>query len=55
MIQTSQTGYLAEVYMCKYDKKTGFLLEKILLETAKYDSRDRIVIKIESGEEDSGQ
>ena len=51
VIQTSQTGYLAEVYVCKYDKKTGFLLEKVLLETAKYESRDRIVIKILSGEE----
>ena len=53
VIQTSQTGYLTEVYVCKYDKKTGLLLEKVLLETAKYESRDRIVIKIESGEYDT--
>jgi vancomycin resistance protein YoaR len=49
VIQTSQTGYLIEVYICKYDKKTGALLEKELLHEARYESRDRIVIRIESG------
>jgi vancomycin resistance protein YoaR len=53
VIQTSQTGYLIEVYLCKYDKKTGMLIERELLETARYDTRDRIVVKkIESGQED---
>jgi vancomycin resistance protein YoaR len=55
VIQTSQTGYSIEVYICKYDKKTGALLEKELLHAAKYDSRDRIVVlKIESGGLENG-
>lgn len=49
VIQTSQTGYLIEVYVCKYDKETGALLGKELLHVARYESRDRIVIRIESG------
>lgn len=48
--QTSQTGYSIEVYVCKYDKKTGKLLEKVLLEAARYEARDRIVIKTEYDE-----
>lgn len=49
VIQTSQTGYLIEVYLCKCDPVTGQVLEKELLETARYEARDRIVIKVESG------
>ena len=44
--QTSQIGYTIEVYMCKYDAVTGALLEKKLLTTTRYESRDQIVIKI---------
>ena len=50
--QTSQTGYAIEIYLCKYDKKTNQLVERVLLEEARYEARDRIVIKIESGEEE---
>ena len=50
--QTSQTGYAIEVYICKYDRKTGALIERILLTEARYDARDRIVIKMIGKEED---
>ena len=50
--QASQTGYAIEIYLCKYDKKTNQLVERVLLEEARYEARDRIVIKIESGEEE---
>lgn len=46
VIQTAQIGYVIEVYVCKYDKKTGTLLERVLLENARYESRDRTVVKI---------
>ena len=53
VIQTSQTGYRIEVYVCKYDKATGRLIERKLLEEARYDARDQIVVKeIEGDEED---
>lgn len=48
--QTSQVGYSTELYICLYDKQTGELVERRLLETARYESRDRIVIRIESGD-----
>ena len=50
--QTSQTGYAIEVYLCKYDKNTGALLERTLLREARYEARDRIVIKMVNSEED---
>ena len=46
VIQTAQIGYVIEVYVCKYDKKTGALLDRVLLENARYESRDRTVVKI---------
>lgn len=51
VIQDSLTGYAIEVYMCKYDPRTGELLEKVLLHEARYESRDRIVIRIVTGED----
>lgn len=51
VIQNSLTGYSMEVYLCKYDPKTGELLEKQLLHEARYESRDRIVIQIVTGED----
>lgn len=53
--QTSQVGYSIELYICLYDKQTGELVERRLLETARYESRDRIVIKIETGDPEDNQ
>lgn len=50
VVQTAQTGYAIELYICKYDKQTGALLERVLLESARYESRDRTVVKIVDSE-----
>lgn len=41
------TGYDVEIYRYKYNKETGKLLEKELLLTAKYESRDAVVVKLQ--------
>ena len=51
VIQNSVVGYAIEVYLCKYDPRTGQLLEKVLLHETRYESRDRIVIQIVTGED----
>ena len=50
VIQTAQTGYAIDLYICKYDKRTGALLERTLLYSARYEPRDRTVVKIVDSE-----
>lgn len=47
VIQTGLTGYLVEVYLCKYDPITGELVARELLDRISYEKRDIVVIKIE--------
>lgn len=51
MIQTGLTGYDVEVYLCKYDRKTGELIARELLSSISYETRDIIVIKIDNTEQ----
>lgn len=48
VIQSGVTGYDVEVYLCKYDRKTGELISRELLSTISYEMRDIIVVKIEN-------
>lgn len=50
VIQSGLTGYVVETYLCRYDRKTGALVSRELLDTVSYESRDTIIIKIESNE-----
>lgn len=50
VIQTGLTGYLVEVYLCKYDPITGELVARELLDRISYEKRDIIVIKIENSD-----
>lgn len=46
IIQTGLTGYEVITYICTYDRRTGALVSREMLETIVYESRDIIVIKI---------
>lgn len=48
VIQTGLTGYVVEVYLCKYDPTTGVLVSRELLHQIAYEKRDIIIIKIEN-------
>lgn len=50
VIQSGLTGYTVETYLCKYNAKTGELISRELLGTVTYESRDIVIIKIESSE-----
>ena len=50
VIQTGLNGYDVEVYLCKYDSRTGALVSKELLAAIAYEVRDIIVIKIENAQ-----
>ncbi len=50
VIQTGLTGYLVEVYLCKYDPITGELVSRERLHQISYEKRDIIVIRIENAE-----
>ena len=50
VIQSGLTGYVVDVYLCKYHPDTGELVSKELLHQVSYEKRDIIVIKIEKAE-----
>lgn len=50
IIQTGLAGYSVVTYLCKYDRKTGELISKEVLDEIIYERRDIIVIKIEGTE-----
>ena len=50
VIQTGLTGYVVETYICKYDRKSGELISRELINTITYESRDIIIIKIENAD-----
>lgn len=54
VIQTAYTGRTVKVYMSKYDKQTGKLLSKTLVNTSTYSKRDKIIAKIEDSGSSSG-
>ncbi|MBR4972064.1 MAG: VanW family protein, partial [Oscillospiraceae bacterium] len=50
VIQTGLEGFDVEIYLCKYDRKTGELVSRELMKSISYEVRDIIVVKIESAE-----
>lgn len=48
VLQPGIIGYDVEIYSYKYDKATGRLLEKELLFTLKYESRDSVVVRLQT-------
>lgn len=52
VLQQGVIGYDVEIYRYKYDKETGRLLEKELLLTTKYESRDAVVVRLQQVQTD---
>lgn len=50
-LQSGITGYVVEVYICKYDVVTGELLSRELLESCTYNRRDQILVKLEQDDD----
>lgn len=46
-IVSGYTGYKVELYKCKYNKETGELISKDLVDVSEYSSRDAVICKIE--------
>lgn len=49
VIQSGIIGYEVQLYLCKYDRESGELVERILLENASYSKRDQLVVRIQTG------
>lgn len=45
-LQSGITGYVVDVYICRYDAATGELLSRQLLERCTYNRRDQILVKL---------
>lgn len=52
VLQAGIMGYDVEIYCYKYDKATGRLLEKELLFTLNYESRDAVVVRLQTPQTD---
>ncbi len=52
VITTPYTGYYIETFKCKYDKLTDELLSREHEAYSEYDSRDKVICRIVSGETD---
>ena len=50
VITTPYTGYDVKTFSCKYNKETDELISRDYVATSKYNKRDKVVCKIESGE-----
>ncbi len=50
VIQTGVTGYVIQLYLCRYDPESGMLISRELLETVSYERRDKIIVRIQDDE-----
>lgn len=48
VLQSGIVGYDVEIYRYKYEKDTGRFLDKELLTTVKYESRDAVVVRLQN-------
>ena len=50
-LQSGITGYVVDVYVCKYDKVTGELVSRELLETCTYSRRNQILVRLQQDDD----
>lgn len=50
IIQSGLTGYQVVTYLCKYNRSTGALISRSVLDRVTYEKRDTIIVTIENGE-----